>query len=91
MKDVIGLLVELSSANDNICKQKNIIDKLQAKIVCLENLEREKDREIKHLAMENEKLENALADNKNSGANLLIKQIIDDIVKSGLLKFEVEE
>lgn len=91
MKDVIGLLVELSSANDNICKQKNIIDKLQAKIVCLENLEREKDREIKHLAMEIEKLENDLADSKNNGANLLIKQIIDDIVESGLVKFEVKE
>lgn len=91
MKDVIGLLVELSSANDNICKQKNIIDKLQAKIVCLENLEREKDREIKHLAMEIEKLENDLADSKNNGANLLIKQIIDDIVESGLVKLEVEE
>lgn len=91
MKDVIGLLVELSSANDNICKQKNIIDKLQAKIVCLEELEREKDREIKHLAMEIEKFENDLADSKNNGANLLIKQIIDDIVKSGLVKFEVKE
>lgn len=91
MKDVIGLLVELSSANDNICKQKNIINKLQAKIVCLENLEREKDREIKHLAMEIEKLENDLADSKNNGANLLIKQIIDDIVESGLVKFEVKE
>ena len=91
MKDVIGLLVELSSANDNIYKQKNIIDKLQAKIVCLENLEREKDREIKHLAMEIEKLENDLADSKNNGANLLIKQIIDDIVESGLVKFEVKE
>lgn len=91
MKDVIGLLVELSSANDNICKQKNIINKLQAKIVCLENLEREKDREIKHLAMEIEKLKDALVDSYNSGANLLIKQIVDDIVKSGLLKFEVEE
>ena len=70
---------------------KNIIDKLQAKIVCLENLEREKDREIKHLAMEIEKLENDLADSKNNGANLLIKQIIDDIVESGLVKFEVKE
>ncbi len=91
MKDVIELLAELSSANDNICKQKNIIDKLQAKIVCLENLEREKDREIKHLAMEIEKLENDLVDSKNNGANLLIKQIIDDIVESGLVKFEVKE
>lgn len=91
MKDVIELLAELSSANDNICKQKNIIDKLQAKIVCLENLEREKDREIKHLAMEIEKLENDSADSKSNGANLLIKQIIDDIVESGLVKFEVKE
>lgn len=50
-----------------------------------------KDIEIKHLEMEIEKLENDLADSKNNGANLLIKQIIDDIVESGLVKFEVKE
>lgn len=91
MKDVIGLLVELSSANDNICKQKHIIDKLQAKIIFLESLNKEKDREIQQLEMEIEKLENDLADSKSNGANLLIKQIIDDIVESGLAKFEVKE
>ena len=91
MKDVIGLLAELSSANDNICKQKHIIDKLQAKIVCLESLNKEKDREIEQLTKEIEKIENELTDSQNNGANLLIKQIVDDIVKSGLVKFEVKE
>ena len=91
MKDIIELLRDLSNANSLICEQKHVIKEMQAEIDRLRCLTEEKNREIKHLAMENEKLENALADNENSGANLLIKQIIDDIVKSGLLKFEVEE
>ncbi len=91
MKDTIELLRDLSNANSLICEQKQVIKKMQVEIDRLKCQIEGKNREIKHLAMEDEKLENALADNKNSGANLLIKQIIDDIVKSGLLKFEVEE
>lgn len=79
---------ELSDANSLICKQKQAIEKMQVEIDRLKCLTEEKDREIEHLAKENEKLEEALADN---GVNLLIKQIVDDIVKSGLVKFEVEE
>lgn len=91
MKDVIELLRDLSNANKTICKQKQAIEKMQVEIDRLKCLTEEKEREIKHLAMENEKLKNALEDSKNSGANLLIKQIVDDIVKSGLVKFEVTE
>lgn len=91
MKDTIELLRDLSNANSLICEQKQTIEKMQVEIDRLKCLIEGKNREIKHLTMGNEKLENSLADNKNSGANLLIKQIIDDIVKSGLVKFEVEE
>lgn len=91
MKDTIELLRDLSNANKTICKQKQVIEKMQVEIDRLECLIERKNREIKHLVMENEKLENALADNKNSGANLLIKQIVDDIAESGLVKFEVKE
>lgn len=91
MKDTIELLRDLSNANKTICKQKQVIEKMQVEIDRLRCLIEEKDREIEHFAMKNEKLEEVLVANKNSGANLLIKQIIDDIVKSGLVKFEVEE
>lgn len=91
MKDTIELLRDLSNANMTICKQKQAIEKMQVEIDRLKCLTDGKNREIKHLAMENEKLEDALEDSKNSGANLLIKQIIDDIVESGLVKFEVKE
>lgn len=91
MKDTIELLRDLSNANIIICEQKQVIEKMQVEIDRLKCLIEGKNKEITHLAMGNEKLENSLADNKNSGANLLIKQIIDDIVKSGLVKFEVEE
>lgn len=91
MKDTIELLRDLSKANSLICKQKQVIEKMQVEIDRLKCLTGEKNREIEHLAIENEKLENALVDSKNSGANLLIKQIVDDIVKSGLVKFEVTE
>lgn len=90
MKDIIELLRDLSNANQTICKQKQNIGKMQVEIDRLKCLTEEKSREIEHLAMENEKLEDALADNK-IGANLLIKQIVDDIVNSGLVKFEVKE
>lgn len=90
MKDTIELLRNLSNANSIICKQKQVIEKMQVEIDRLKCLTEEKNREIEHLAMENEKLEDALVDNK-IGANLLIKQIVDDIVKSGLVKFEVKE
>lgn len=91
MKDVIELLRDLSNANMTICKQKQVIEKITRKIDRLKCLTEENEREIKHLAMENEKLKNALEDSKNSGTNLLIKQIVDDIVESGLVKFEVKE
>ena len=90
MKDTIELLRDLSNANSLICKQKHVIEKMQVEIDRLKCLTGEKNREIKHLVTENEKLEDALVDNK-IGANLLIKQIVDDIVKSGLVKFEVKE
>lgn len=84
MKDTIELLRDLSNANKTICEQKQVIEKMQVEIDRLKCLTEEKEREIKHLAME-------LEDSKNSGANLLIKQIVDDIVKSGLVKLEVKE
>lgn len=90
MKDTIELLRDLSNANKTIFKQKQVIEKMQAEIDRLRCQTKGKDIEIKHLAIENEKLEDALADNK-IGANLLIKQIVDDIVKSGFVKLEVEE
>lgn len=90
MKDTIELLRDLSNANKTIYKQKQVIEKMQVEIDRLKCLTEEKNREREHLAMENEKLEDALVDNK-IGANLLIKQIVDDIVKSGLVKFEVKE
>ena len=89
MKDTIELLRDLSNANKTICKQKQVIEKMQVEIDRLKCLTEEKNREIEHLVIENEKLEDALADNK-IGANLLNKQIVDDIVKSGLVKLEVE-
>ena len=91
MKDTIELLRDLSNANSIICQQKQVIEKMQVEIDRLRCLTEEKNREIKHLAMKNEKLEEALVDSENSSANLLIKQIVDDIVKSGLMKLEVEE
>lgn len=90
MKDTIELLRDLSNANKTICKQKQVIEKMQVEIDRLRCQTKGKDIEIEHLAIENEKLEDALADNK-IGANLLIKQIVDDIVKSGLVKFEVKK
>lgn len=90
MKDTIELLRDLSNANSLICKQKQVIEKMQVEIDRLKCLTKEKNREIEHLVIENEKLEDALADNK-IGANLLIKQIVDDIVKSGLVKLEVKQ
>ena len=90
MKDTIELLRDLSNANSLICKQKHVIEKMQVEIDRLKCLTEEKNREIKLLAMENEKLEDALY-TINGGANLLIKKIVDDIVKSGLVKFEVKE
>lgn len=89
MKDTIELLRDLSNANKTICEQEQVIEKMQVEIDRLKSLIEGKNREIKHLAMENEKLEDALADNK-IGASLLIKQIVDDIAKSGLVKLEVE-
>ena len=91
MKDVIELLRDLSNANKTICKQKQVIEKMQVEIDRLKCLTEEKNREIEHLAMKNKKLEEALVDSKNSGANLVIKQIVDDIVESGLVKLEVKE
>lgn len=91
MKDTIGLLRDLSNANSLICKQEQVIEKMQVEIDRLRCQTKEKNREIEHLAMENKKLEEALVDSKNSGANLLIKQIVDDIVESGLVKLEVKE
>lgn len=90
MKDTIELLRDLSNANKTICKQKQVIEKMQVEIDRLKCLIEGKNREIKHLEMEIEKREDALY-TINDGANLLIKQIIDDIVKSGLVKSEVEE
>ena len=90
MKDTIELLRDLSNANKTICEQEQVIEKMQVEIDRLKCLTEEKNREIKHLAMENEKLEDALY-TINSGANLLIKQIVDDIAKSGLVKFEGKE
>lgn len=91
MKDTIELLRDLSNANKTICEQEQVIKKMQVEIDRLKCLIEGKNREIKHLVTGNEKLEDALADNKNSDANLLIKQIVDDIVKSGLVKLEVKE
>lgn len=91
MKDTIELLRDLSNANKTICKQEQVIEKMQVEIDRLRCQTKEKDIKIEHLAIENEKLENALVDNKNSGANLLIKQIVDDIVNSGLVKLDVKE
>lgn len=91
MKDTIELLRNLSNANSLLCERKQVIEEMQVEIDHLKCLTEEKNREIEHLAKENEKLEDALADSKNSGANLLIKQIVDDIVQSGLVKFEVKE
>ena len=91
MKDTIELLRDLSNANKTICEQEQVIEKMQVEIDRLKCLIEGKNREIKHLVTGNEKLEDALIDSKNSGANLLIKQIVDDIVKSGLVKFEVKE
>ena len=91
MKVTIELLRDLSNANSIICQQKQVIEKMQVEIDRLRCQTKEKDIEIEHLAMENEKLEEAMVDSENSGANLLIKQIVDDIVKSGLMKLGVKE
>lgn len=91
MKDTIELLRDLSNANKTICKQKQVIEKMQVEIDRLRCLIEEKDRKIEHFAMKNEKLEEVLVANKNSGANLLIKQIVDDIVESGVIDLEVKE
>lgn len=71
--------------------RNKLLKKMQTEINRLKCLTEEKNKEIEHLAMESKKLEDALANSKNSGANLLIEQIINDIVESGLVKFEVKE
>lgn len=91
MKDVIELLVELSRMNKTVDEQKRIIDNLQDDIIRYKEKIDEMNEKLLWYAQERAKFKTAWEESENSGANLLIKQIVDDIVESGLVKLEVEE
>lgn len=91
MKDTIELLRDLSNANQTIRKQEATIKGLQNKISVYEEQMNRMNEKLLWYAQERTKFKTAWEESENSGANLLIKQIIDDIVESGLVKFEVKE
>ncbi len=91
MKDIVELLVELSTANKTIEKQENIIAEYKEVIVEYKELINRKDEKIQQLVHKSRCLSADLEMSKNSGANLLIQKIIDDISESGLIRIEVEE
>lgn len=50
-----------------------------------------KDEKLLWYAEERAKFKGAWEESINSGANLLVKQIVDDIVESGVIDLEVKE
>lgn len=91
MKDTIGLLIDLSNANQTIMKQKVTIKELQNKIFAYkEQIDRMNEKLLQY-SQEREKFKGAWQESINSGANLLIRQIVDDIVESGVIDLEVKD
>lgn len=91
MKDTIELLRDLSNANRTIRKQEATIKELQNKISVYKEQINRMNEKLLWYSQERAKFKGAWEESINSGANLLVKQIVDDIVESGLVKFEVKE
>lgn len=91
MKDTIELLIDLSNANRTIRKQEATIDKLQNMISVYKEQINKMNENLLWYSQERAKFKGAWEESINSGANLLIKQIIDDIVESGVIDLEVKE
>lgn len=91
MKDILELMVELSTANKTINEQKRIIDKLQDNIACYKEQIDQMNEKLLWLSQERARFKCAWEASENSGAILLIKQIIDDIIESGVVEIEVKQ
>lgn len=86
MKDTIELLIDLSNANRTIRKQEATIKELQNKISVYKEEMNRKDKKLLWYAQERVKSKGNCEE-----SILLIKQIVDDIVKSGVIDLEVKE
>lgn len=91
MKDIIELLIDLSNANRTIRKQEATIKGLQNKISVYKEQMNRMNEKLLWYSQERAKFKTAWEENENSGANLLVKQIVDDIVESGVIDLEVKE
>lgn len=91
MKDTIELLIDLSNANRTIRKQEATIKELQNKISVYKEQMNRMNEKLLWYSQERAKFKRAWEESLNSGANLLIKQIVDDIVESGVIDLEVKE
>lgn len=91
MKDTIELLIDLSNANRTIRKQEATIKELQNKISVYKEQMNRMNEKLLWYSQERAKFKGAWQESINSGANLLIKQIVDDIVESGVIDLEVKE
>ena len=91
MKDTIELLRDLSNANRTIRKQESTIKGLQNMISVYKEQINRMNEKLLWYSQERAKFKGAWQESINSGANLLIKQIVDDIVESGVIDLEVEE
>lgn len=91
MKDTIELLIDLSNANRTIRKQEATIKELQNKISVYKEQMNRMNEKLLWYAQERAKFKGAWEESRNSGANLLVKQIVDDIVESGVIDLEVRK
>lgn len=86
MKDTIELLVDLSNANRTIRKQEATIKELQNKISVYKEQMNRMNEKLLWYSQERAKFKGAWQE-----SILLIKQIVDDIVESGVIDLEVKE
>ncbi|MEE0175026.1 MAG: hypothetical protein U0H79_04475 [Eubacterium sp.] len=78
-------------ANRTIRKQEATIKELQNKISVYKEQMNRMNEKLLWYSQERAKFKGARQESVNSGANLLIKQIVDDIVESGVIDLEVKE
>lgn len=86
MKDTIELLVDLSNANRTIRKQEATIKELQNKISVYKEQMNRMNEKLLWYSQERAKFKGAWQE-----SIILIKQIVDDIVESGVIDLEVKE
>lgn len=86
MKDTIELLVDLSNVNRTIRKQEATIKELQNKISVYKEQMNRMNEKLLWYSQERAKFKGAWQE-----SILLIKQIVDDIVESGVIDLEVKE